>query len=80
MSPPHQPITLSKDIVAMAVERSPEGRTARHTGLTQLQTGTEVTIVGKGFNKNTVRVRCDDQSYFVYLTDIEEPDSSYYLP
>jgi hypothetical protein len=79
MSLPHQAITLSKDIVAIGIEAA-EGGKPRLAPLTHLPTGTEVTIIGDGFNGRTVKVRCNDCSYFVFLRDIEEPDSSYYLP
>jgi hypothetical protein len=72
-------VVLSKNIVAMAVDEPDDG-TVRHVSLTQLPTGTELTIVGEGFNGRTVRVCCNDRSYFVFLRDIEEFDSSYYLP
>jgi hypothetical protein len=79
MSLPHQRITLSKDIVAIGIE-AVEGGTPQLAALTHLPTGTEATIVGEGFNSRTVKVCCNDCSYFVFLRDIEEPDSSYYLP
>jgi hypothetical protein len=63
----------------MAID-GPEEGTLRHISLTQLATGTELTIVGEGFNSRTVRACCNDRSYFVFLRDIEAPDSSYYLP
>jgi hypothetical protein len=70
---------LQKNIVAMALE-SPEDGTAPHVSLTQLPSGAEVAIVGEGFNDRTVKVHCNDRSYFVFMQDIEGPDSSYYLP
>ena len=74
-----QAVVLSKNIVAMALDQLEDG-TLRHVSLTALPTGTDVTIVGEGFNGRTVRVRCNDRSYFVFVQDIEGPDSSYYLP
>jgi hypothetical protein len=74
-----QAAVLSKNIVAMALDELEDG-TLRHVSLTALPTGTEVTIVGEGFNRRTVRVRCNDRSYFVFVQDIEGPDSSHYLP
>jgi hypothetical protein len=74
-----QAVVLSKNIVAMALDELEDG-TLRHVSLTALPTGTDVTIVGEGFNRRTVRVRCNDRSYFVFVQDIEGPDSSHYLP
>jgi hypothetical protein len=71
-------IILSKNIAAMAVEAA-EGGKPQYGPLGQLPRGTQVTVVGDGFNDRTVRVQCNDRLYFVFLQDIEEPDSSYYL-
>ena len=76
---PQQPIILTKNIIAIAIDGAPD-RIPRNTSLTQLPTGTAVTIMGDGFNNRTVKVYCNGCLYFVYLRDIEEPDSSYYLP
>jgi len=61
-----QAAVLSKNIAAMAVDEPDDG-TVRHVSLTQLPTGTELTIVGDGFNGRTVTVCCNDRSYFVFL-------------
>jgi hypothetical protein len=79
MSLPQEPIILSKDIVAMAIE-CPEARAPQLSPLMHLPTGAEVTILGEGFNGRTVKVCCNGCSYFVFLQDIEEADSRYYLP
>ena len=79
MNRSEQLIVLSKNIVAIAIESS-EGETPKHASFVQLPTGTAMTIVGVGFSSSTVKVRCNDHSYFVFLRDIEEPDTSYYLP
>jgi len=79
MSLSQRPIILSKTIVAMALD-SAEGGTPHSASFAQLPAGTEIRIVGVGFNNRTVRVCCHDRSYFVFWRDIEEPDSSYYLP
>jgi hypothetical protein len=73
------PIILSKDISAIAIEGTGRGR-PQHGAITRIPTGTELRIVGDGFNQRTVRVECNGSAYFVFLQDIEEPDSSYYLP
>jgi hypothetical protein len=49
-----QVVVLSKNIVVMAIDEPEEG-TLRHISLTQLATGTELTIVGEGFTSRTVR-------------------------
>jgi len=49
-----QAVVLSKNIVAMALDQLEDGA-LRHVSLTALPTGTEVTIVGEGFNRRTVR-------------------------
>lgn len=59
------PITLSKDIFAIAI-----------APITRLPGGTELRVVGDGFNDHTVRVQCNGSTYFVFLQDVEEPDSS----
>ena len=79
MSLSRQTITLSKTIVAMAFD-STESGTPYHTCFAQLPAGTELRVVGAGFNDKTAKVRCRDRSYFVFWRDVEEPDSSYYLP
>jgi hypothetical protein len=75
-----RPIVLCKDIVAVGIEGAEGGGTAGRSPLKHLRAGTEVTIVGDGFNTRTVKVRCNDCSYYAFLQDIEQPDSSYYLP
>jgi hypothetical protein len=71
-------IILSRDIVAIAIEGT-EGTNPQHVAIARLSSGTEVRIVGDGFNHRTARVECNGSVYFVFLQDIEEPDSSYYL-
>jgi len=72
------PITLSKDICAIRIEGTEHGE-FQHGAIARLPSGTELKIVGDGFNHRTVRVECNESVYFVFLQDIEEPDSSYYL-
>ena len=72
------PITLSKNIAAIAIEGTEQGR-PRCGLIAQLPKGTQLEIVGEGFNNRTAMVRYHDRAYFVFLQDIEEPDSSYYL-
>ena len=72
-------LILPKNIVAMSIE-TPEGERPQPASLTQIAAGTQVTILGEGFNDRTLKVRYRDGSYFIFLRDIEEPDSSCYLP
>ena len=72
------PIVLSKDISALAIEAD-EHRDHRYGLIEHLPNGASVTLIGGGFNDRTVKVRCNDNYYFVFLQDIEGPDSSYYV-
>lgn len=73
-----QSIILCKNISALAVEADERGR--QRCGLIeQLPTGSSVMLIGDGFNDRTVKVQCNGRCYFVFLQDIEDPDSSYYL-
>ena len=36
-------------------------------------------LIGDSFNDRTVKVQCNGRYYFVFLQDIEGPDSSYYV-
>lgn len=68
------PITLEKNIAAIAIEGTEQGR-PRYGLLSQLPKGTELTVVGNGFNHRTATVRCHDKAYFVFLQDIEPTES-----
>lgn len=68
------PITLQKNIAAIAIEGTEHGM-PRYGLISQLPKGTELTILGTGFNHRTATVRCHDRSYFVFLQDIEAPES-----
>jgi hypothetical protein len=69
-----QRLTLSKDTPAFVI-----GRESGAGHIEQLPGGTEVTVVGEGYNHRTMRVQCKGRLYFVFLQDITDPDSSYYL-
>jgi hypothetical protein len=56
----------SVEKIATDTIEPPEAGTPGQAAFTQLPTGTEVTIVGDGFNGRTVSVRCKDHSYFVF--------------
>ena len=71
-------IVLYKNISALAIDADQCG--ARRYGLIeQLATGARVILIGDGFNDRTVKVQCNGRYYFVFLQDIEEPDSSCHL-
>ena len=72
------PIVLSKDISALAIEADEHGG-QRYGLIEQLPNGASVMLIGDGFNDRTVKVRCNEKYYYVFLQDIEGPDSSYYL-
>ena len=72
------PIILSRDISGIPIEGTESGE-LRHGTLTRLPSGAELRLLGEGFNRRTVRVECNGSAYFVFLQDIEEPDSRYYL-
>lgn len=69
------PIILCKTISALAIEADERG--GRRRGLIeQLPTGTRLFPIGDGFNERTIKVQCHETFYFVFLQDIEGPDSS----
>jgi hypothetical protein len=72
----HPAITLSKNIAAISIEGSENGK-PRCGLISQLPKGTELTIVGAGFNHRTAKVCCHNRSYFVFLQDIEQAESAY---
>jgi hypothetical protein len=74
----HHPITLCKNISALAIEADECGG-HRYGLIEQLPTGETVVLVGDGFNDRTVKVQSNGKYYFVFLQDIERPESSYYL-
>jgi hypothetical protein len=46
---------------------------ARHLGLVvQLPSRVKLTLLGKGFNGRTVKVRCCEAAYFVFLEDLDK--------
>jgi len=63
-------ITLPKEIVAIQIESSENGK-SRCGLLSRLPQGAELTISGDGFNQRTAKVRCHGQIYFVFLQDLE---------
>ena len=71
-------IILPKNISAFTIERS-AGQEFRSGHIEELPRGAEIKVLGDSFDGRTVRVQCNDRLYVVFLRDIEEPDSSYYL-
>jgi hypothetical protein len=70
----HKPIVLCKSISALAIARDH----ARQYGhIEQLPTGATLILMGDGFNGRTVKVQCNGRYYFVFLQDIEGPDSTF---
>ncbi len=63
-------ITLARPIVAVQLEPSTEG-SYRMGLLSQLPSGAELAVCGRGFNDRTAKVSCHGHFYFVFLQDIE---------
>jgi hypothetical protein len=72
------PIILSKDITAVSILGTEDG-TPPYGRIEKLARGTKLMVLGDGFNDRSVKVQCNGRLYFVFLQDIEGPDSSYYL-
>jgi hypothetical protein len=62
--------TLSKSIAAIRA-LPPRGRAAREGGISHLPKGAQVQIWAEGFNERTVKVKCKDLFYFVFIQDLE---------
>lgn len=65
-------VILSKPTPAIQLERKENG-CARLGLLLQLPRGASLEICGEGFNERTVKVRTNNQYYFVFRQDIEAP-------
>jgi hypothetical protein len=61
--------TLSKLIAAIQLVPT-GGGTARLGVISQLLPGVQFRLCGKGFNEQTVKVRCQNGFYFVFSQDI----------
>lgn len=72
------PIILCKKISALAIEADDHGG-HRYGLIEQLPTAAQVMLIGDGFNDRTVKAQYNGKYYFLFLQDIEGPDSSYYL-
>jgi hypothetical protein len=62
---------LPKIISAIQILPSDESGTSRLGLLTQLPEGAEIEIGGPGFDDRTVRVKCGNAVYFVFLDDLK---------
>lgn len=62
---------LPKMVSAIQILPSDESGAARLGLLTQLPQGAEIEIGGAGFNDKTIRVRCGNAGYFVFLDDLD---------
>jgi hypothetical protein len=55
-----------------AVQTTAELTSARQLGvISQLPAGVKLTLLGRGFNKQTVKVRSQQSIYFVFLADLQ---------
>jgi hypothetical protein len=66
--------TLPKKIAAMQISCTGDGTTGSGF-FSELPKGAQVVIFGDGFNSRTVKVKWQSQFYFVFMQDIEAPDS-----
>jgi hypothetical protein len=65
-------ITLSKTIAAVNICKGDDG-SARMGLIAQLPKGADLEICGEGFNERTLKVRWENQLYFVFSQDIVPP-------
>ena len=62
---------LPKIVSAIQILPSDESGSSRLGLLTQLPEGAEIEIGGPGFNDATLRVRCGNSFYYVFLDELE---------
>jgi hypothetical protein len=62
---------LPKIVSAIQILPSDESGSSRLGLLTQLPEGAEIEIGGPGFDDRTLRVKCGNSLYFVFLDDLE---------
>jgi hypothetical protein len=62
---------LPRMVSAIQIMPSEESGSNRLGLLTQLPEGAEIEIGGNGFNDRTLRVRCGNSLYFVFLEDLD---------
>jgi hypothetical protein len=63
--------TLGRNVSAIQIVSSGNEAPSRLGLITQLPEGMEIAIGGPGFNDRTVKVRCGNASYYVFLEDLE---------
>ena len=63
--------TLTRNVPAIQMLSGEAGDAARLGLMTQLPAGIEVNESGPGFNDRTVRIRCGNSSYYVFIEDLE---------
>jgi hypothetical protein len=67
--------TLPKKVAAMQISCTGDGATGSAGTLSELPEGAQVAVSGERFNSRTVKVEWQSRFYFVFLQDIEAPDS-----
>ena len=67
-------ITIAKRIAAIAVGLNAEGKIQIGV-ISQLPDGACLEVCGEGFNERTIKVRWREQFYYVFLQDVELPES-----
>ncbi len=70
-TPLERAYVLPKIVSAIQILPSEENGSTRLGLLTQLPEGAEIEIGGSGFDDRTVRVRCGNSSYYMFLDDLE---------
>jgi len=65
-------IILSKKIAAIGAALNEDGK-IRMGVISQLPDGANLEVCGDGFNDRTIKVRWQEQFYFVFMQDVEVP-------
>lgn len=65
-----QPFTLSDDVSAIELVRIENGK-ARLGPVLKIPQGAEIHFCGEGFNNQTLKVRWENQFFFVFLEDLK---------
>ncbi len=66
-----RPYVLPKFVSAIQILPSDESGSTRLGLLTQLPEGAEIEMSGPGFNDDTLRVKCGNALYYVFLEDLQ---------
>ncbi|MGA8028311.1 MAG: hypothetical protein WB992_14300 [Bryobacteraceae bacterium] len=67
-------IILFKNIAAIGANLGEDGK-IRMGVMSQLPEGADLEICGEGFNDRTIKVRWQEQFYFIFLQDVELPQT-----